>query len=259
MALPGAKVDRTSFLVSELRNYCDDEQISEAIRSRPALAGISPYLVDKLADSCIKSHVLKASAISFAAGLPGGWAMAGTIPVDVAQFYWHALVLAQKLAYLYGWPDLLEKGEVDEQTELQLTLLIGVMMGAAAANRGLAELAKRFAGQVTRRLPRQTLTKIAYYPIVKTVGRWIGISITKRGFAGGVAKVVPVIGGFISAGVTAAMMRPMAKRLKNHLREMSMPFLMMGRSLHSRAGSKIRSASVLRVLFAFGVYRPAGG
>ena len=220
MALPGAKVHRTSFLTSQLWNYCDEQQVSKAIQCRPASSDISPDLIDKLADSCIRSHVLKASSISFAAGLPGGWAMAGTIPVDVAQFYWHALVLAQKLAYLYGWPDLLDKGEVDEQTEHQLTLLVGAMMGAAAANRGLAELSKRFAGQVAHRLPRQALTKTAYYPIVKQVGKWIGIAVTKRGFAGVVAKAVPVIGGFISAGVTAAMMRPMAKRLKNHLRKL---------------------------------------
>ena len=146
--------------------------------------------------------------------------MWGTIPIDVVQFYRHALILAQKLAYLYGWPDLLEDGEVDEQTEFHLTLLVGAMMGAEGANQGLMALAKRFAGQAAHRLPRQALTKTTYYPIVKQVGKWIGISITKRGFAGGVAKAVPVIGGFISAGVTATMMLPMAKRLQNHLRKM---------------------------------------
>ena len=144
--------------------------------------------------------------------------MAGTIPADAAQFYWHALVLAQKLTYLYGWPDLLEEGKIDEDTELHLTLLIGAMMGAMTARRGLAELAERFAGQIAHRLPRQALTKTVYYPLVKKVAKWIGIKITKRTFAGGVAKVVPVMGGVLSAGVTAVMMRPMAKRLKNHLR-----------------------------------------
>ena len=220
MSLPGAKVDRSSFLASQLWNYCDEQQVSKAIQNRPASAGISRDLIDRLADSCIKSHVLKASSISFAAGLPGGFAMAGTIPVDLTQFYWHAVVLAQKLAYLYGWPDLLEGGEVDEQTELQLTLLVGAMMGAQAANRALAEMAKRFAEQVTRRLPRQALTKYAIYNVTKQVGKWIGIQVTKNTFARGLSKAIPIIGGAMSAGVTAAMMLPMAKRLKNHLREL---------------------------------------
>ena len=220
LALPGAKVDRRAFLRSQLSPYCTKQQVGKAIGDRPALAGIPPEVIDRLADSCIRSHVLKASGTSFAAGLPGGLVIGATIPADLVQLYWHAMVLAQKLAYLYGWRDLLEEGEADEQTKLDLTLLLGAMMGAAAAERGLAELAKRFSEQVARRLPRQALTKTAYYPIAKQVGKWIGVSVTKRGFAGGVAKFVPVIGGFFAAGVTAATMWPMGKRLKNHLREL---------------------------------------
>ena len=218
MALPGVKVDRSSFLASRFRTYCNDEQVREAIEFRPAVAGIVPEVIDKLSDACIRSHVVKASGASFVAGLPGGLAMAAAIPADVLQFQRHALILSQKLAYLYGWPDLLEDGEVDEETELHLTLLIGAMMGAEAANRVLVELADRFAAKVARELPRQALTKTAWYPIVKQVGKLLGINVTKRGVAGTVAKAIPVVGGAASAGVTAATMRPMAKRLKNHLR-----------------------------------------
>ena len=224
MALPGAKVDRGSYLASQLSSHCDDQQVVQAILRRPASAGISPDLIDKLADDCIRRHVLLASGTSFAAGVPGGLALSGTIPADMVQFYWHALVMAQKLAYLYGWPDLLENGEVDEQTEIYLTLLIGAMLGAAVASEALAEVAKRFAEQTVRRLPRQALTKTWYYPIVKQVGKWIGVGVTKRGFAGGLAKVVPVIGAVFSDGVTAATMRPMSKRLKNHLRTLRYAF-----------------------------------
>ena len=208
MALPGAKVDRSSFLFSQLSSYCGQDRVIALIESRPAQAGVLSEVIDRLADACVRGHVLKASGISFAAGLPGGFAMAATIPAD----------LAQKLAYLYGWPDLLEKGEVDEDTEMCLTLLLGAMMGAAAANRALGEIAKRVSGQVVRRIPRMALTKTAWYPIVRQVGKWIGIAVTKRSFAGAVSKFVPVVGGTLSAGVTAATMQPMAKRLKNHLK-----------------------------------------
>ena len=61
--------------------------------------------------------------------------MAVTIPADLVQFYWHAIVLSQKLAYLYGWPDLLKEDEADEETKAKITLLIGVMMGAQVANK----------------------------------------------------------------------------------------------------------------------------
>ena len=220
LALPGAKVDRNSFLYSQLHNYCDETQVRKAIEDRPANAGIPSNLIDRLADACIKSHVRKASAISFGMGLPGGLAMAATIPADLAQFYWHAIVLSQKLAYLYGWPDLLKEDEVDEETRAKITLLIGAMMGAQAANKIISQVAEQFASEIARRLPRQALTRTAYYPLIKQIGKWIGINVTKNTFARSVSKFVPIVGGLVSAGVTAAMMKPMAKRLKNHLREL---------------------------------------
>ena len=142
MALPGARVDRTSFLRSQLRPHYTDEQVREAIEFNPAHTEMSIHQIEEIADSIIKSHVIRAAGISFAAGLPGGIAMAATIPADNVQFVWHAIVVAQKLAYLYGWPDLLEEGEPDEETLLRMVLLIGVMLGAAEANRLLAEIAK---------------------------------------------------------------------------------------------------------------------
>ena len=217
LALPRAKVDRTSFLRSQLNNYCDETQIKRAIEDKPANAGISSEQIDRLADSCIKSHVLKASMLSFGTGVWGGWAMLASLPADMVQFYWHAIVLSQKLAYLYGWPDILEEGEVDEETKVRVTLLIGVMLGAGQAKKVINQVGKQFAGQIVRRLPKQALTKTSYYPVIKQVGRWIGISITKNTFARGVARIVPIVGGFISGGLTKIMMQSMAKKLKEHL------------------------------------------
>ena len=68
-------------------------------------------MIDGLADACIWGHYSKAAAVSFLAGIPGGLTLPATIPADLGQYYWHVVQLAQKLAYLYGWPDLLEKGE----------------------------------------------------------------------------------------------------------------------------------------------------
>ena len=218
MALPGARVDRASFLRSQLRPHYTDEQVREAIEFNPAHAGMSIDKIDEIADSVIKSHVLRATGTSFAAGLPGGIAMVATIPGDTVQFAWHAIVVAQKLAYLYGWPDFLEESELDEETLLRMALLIGVMLGAAEANRLLAEIARRFAREVGRRLPRYALTRTAYYPLIKAILRWVGVSLTKQSFARGISKIIPIVSGLVSAGVTAYTLRPMARRLKNHLR-----------------------------------------
>ena len=220
LAIPGVKVDRAGFLRSQFKPYCDECQIQMAIEETPANAGVPPDVIDKLANGCIRLHVAAASGISFAAGLPGGWAMAGTIPADIAQFYWHILQLQQKLAYLYGWPDLLDNGEVDDETKLYITLFTGAMHGVAAANGAIVKVANEIAKQVARRVPRMALTKTAWYPLIKQIAKWIGIRITKISFARGAAKIVPIVGGVISAGVTAGTMTPMARRLKNHLRDL---------------------------------------
>lgn len=80
-------------------------------------------------------------------------------------------------------------------------------------------LAKAFAEQVAIRLPKQALTKYAIYNVAKQVAKWIGIKLTKDAFAKGVAKVVPLIGAPISAGVTYWTFKPMVNRLKEHLDE----------------------------------------
>ena len=219
LSMPGVKVDRDDFLRKELKNYCSPEQLNLAISSRP-INGVSKEIIDRIANACINSHTTKVTTISAVAGIPGGFAMAGTIPADMAQYYWHVFVLAQKLAYLYGFPDLRdENGNLTDTASDMLTLFVGVMMGASAANQAIKGLAKEFAKQIVKRLPQKALTKTMYYPIIKQIAKWIGVKLTKETFAKGLGKVVPILGSVISGGLTLATFRPSAKRLQHKLQE----------------------------------------
>ena len=219
MAIPFVKVDREAFLRKELRIYCDYEQLNIAISESPTKV-LSKSQISKIANGCIKYHLTLVCSASALAGLPGGWALAGTIPADIAQFYAHVFALTQKLLYLYGWPDLQnEKGEIDDETAQILTLFTGVMMGSQAAVEAVLNLTKELAKQVAIRLPKQALTKYAIYNVAKQVSKWIGIKLTKDSFARGLSKVIPLIGAPISAGVTYCTFKPMANRLKKHLDE----------------------------------------
>lgn len=219
LSMPGVKVDRDDFLKKELKNYCSPEQLNLAISSRP-INVVSKEIIDRIANACINSHTTKVTTISAVAGIPGGFAMAGTIPADMAQYYWHVFVLAQKLAYLYGFPDLRdENGNLTDTASDMLTLFVGVMMGASAANQAIKGLAKEFAKQVVKRLPQKALTKTIYYPIIKQIAKWIGVKLTKDTFAKGLGKVIPILGGLISGGLTLATFRPSAKRLQHKLQE----------------------------------------
>ena len=58
---------------------------------------------------------MKSSSISFSSGLPGGVAIAATIPADMAQFYGYSLKLAQEISYVYGYQNIW--ANQDELTE----------------------------------------------------------------------------------------------------------------------------------------------
>ena len=106
--LRGVQIDRDDYLRQELRKLgADDDTIALAQETTPVQAGLTPAQLDGLATATIAFETRKSAAISFAAGLPGGFAMLATIPADVTQYYVHAFRVMQKLAYLYGWKDFL--------------------------------------------------------------------------------------------------------------------------------------------------------
>lgn len=220
MSLPGARVDRQSFLRDQFRPHCPEEQVKEAIDTSPAQAGVRGRTIERIVNSVINSHVRQAAGLSFVAGLPGGLIGLAAIPADTTQFLWHSIVLAQKLAYLYGWPDLAQEGEPDEETQNRIVVLLGSMFGVDQANNALKVAAQRFAEEVGTRVPKQALTKTIYYPALKKTLKWFGIKLTKQSFAKGAARIVPFIGGGLAAGMTTITLRPMAHNLKNHLKEL---------------------------------------
>ena len=221
LSMPMVKVDRTAFLTKEFSMYDNADQL----RDKRPIDLFDAEAIERAARGVINSHLATATVTSTAAGIPGGLAMAATMPADIAQYYWHVLVVAQKLGYLYGWPDLLDdKGQITEGTRNVLTLFVGVMFGAQAASKLVGEIAKRVSLQAAKRLPQQALTKTVYYPVVKQVAKWIGVKMTKDTFGKGVGKAIPILGGVLSGAITAFSFKPMAEKLQKHLRE-EMPMM----------------------------------
>lgn len=217
--LPGVRINRSSYLRSALKRYCTEEQIGQAIAQSPAAAGISPKVIKEAANTSITYETTKVTGISTLAGIPGGLAMIGTVPADLAQNMGHMLRMAQKLAYIYSWPDLFgEDGEDgDEATENMLILFVGVMFGLQAAQGGVGKVAGMIAANAAKKLPQRALTKGAVYPVVKKVAGHLGARMTKQIFANGVAKAIPLLGAVFSGGLTLGTFLPMAKRLQKHL------------------------------------------
>lgn len=217
--LPGVRINRSSYLRTALRRHCTDEQIEKAVVTSPATAGIPLKVIAEAAKASIAYETSKVTGISTLAGIPGGLAMIGTVPADLAQYMGHMLRVVQKLAYIYSWPDLFgdASDEIDEATESMLILFVGVMFGVQIAQGGVAKVANMIAANVAKKLPQQALTQGLIYPIVKKVAGHLGANMTKKIFANGIAKAIPVVGAVLSGGLTLGTFLPMCKRLQKHL------------------------------------------
>ena len=222
------RISRERFLRRELRKlHLSDAQIEHAIASDPVSAGISCKLLDKLADDAISFETKKSTAFSFAAGIPGALALLGTTSIDLTQYYVHSLRIMQKLAYLYGWKEFLtDLDDVDDETIAQMGLFFGVMLGVAGAAESLRDFARVIvAPAIEKRIARKALMKTTWYPVVKKSLKVIGISVTKQSMANTMSKIVPLIGGVISGGMTFVALQTQATRLKQHLRQLPPPGL----------------------------------
>ena len=217
LRMPGVRVDRIAFLRDELKGHCNQQKLDMLANVRP-YALVTDEVINSIADSCINRHTALATTGSTIAGLPGGLAMAATIPGDITQYFFHVVVLSQKLAYLYGFPDLCnEEGELGEEATDLLTIFMGSMMGVRVADQGISELAKGLATSAVSRLPRVAISKIAIYPIAMQVAKLVGTKLTKDGFAKSVGKFIPIAGGVFSGTLTLLTFRPGARRLKKRL------------------------------------------
>ncbi len=220
MKMPMVQVNRREFLRSNLRQYCKPELLNQAIENPVKVLPRS--VLNSLAENCINNHLIKVSALSFASGLPGGFAILATIPADVTQYFWHTLVLAQKLAYIYGFPDLCdENGNLNEFAQSILTMFIGVMMGVTVANGVIKRISQELSKKVAKQIAYKALTKTWYYPVVKEVAKKIGINVTKGSFSKSVSKIVPLLGGVVSGGLTYFTFSHESKRLHDKLAEMA--------------------------------------
>ena len=218
LKLPGVKVDRRTFL--EEMFLGDAMDIEKIIEVGPVEAGCPQGVLRSMANKIITRRTSESSIASFAAGLPGGLAMAATIPADTLQYYGVMLRMAQELTYLYGAKDLWKDGELDPyMVKGHLVLYCGAMFGVVGAAAGVRLFLSQMAKQIAISLAQQVLTKMVWYPVVKHVGRALGVQVTKNVIIKGMTKMLPLVSGAISGGLTFATMGPMGARLAKVLDE----------------------------------------
>ena len=214
VALPGVRVKRTPFLMETYH------LTGTVIEDENAFSEISLEQMDKAASSIIAKNVTASSSTAFVLGLPGGVAMAASIPADIMQNFAFSLRLAQQLAYVYGFDDLFENDEMSEETRNTLIAFLGIMFVVTGSGTVLRAIAPNVGKYAARQALQKPLTKTVWYPMLKKISNIVvSKAITKSSVAGFASKAIPIVGGVASAGINVTTMIPMANRLKNELRK----------------------------------------
>ena len=220
LKMPGVKVDRAKFLRKELSPYFSKKVINVSIENNPASAGISTKKIDKIANSVIAYQRNFVSALSFASSIPGGYLLLPAVVMDLVQFFYHTLIIIQKLAYLYGFDQFeIDEQNIDSKTMNQLLIFMGAMYGVNGATTILTSVSKSASNQLTKTLAKLSLTKGAIYPLIKKIAKTIGIKMTKQVFANAIGSVVPIVGAAISGTIAFSSFNANCKALKKVLRE----------------------------------------
>ncbi|MEG1863280.1 MAG: hypothetical protein RR198_06685 [Oscillospiraceae bacterium] len=222
LQIPGVRINRSDFLQKELFKNHPQNVIDDAILNSPVHAKIPPEEIDKIADEVIKFERNCVSGISVALGVPGNFAMAATIPADIAQYYGYIMRATQKLLYLYGFPqiDFDAKDHIfDSETMNILIICFGVMYGALGANNALKSMANALASGVEKKLLNTSLTKGVLFPIVKNIAKWFNVNMTKALFAGAFKSAIPVLGGVVGGTITFFSFKPCCDKLKLSLQD----------------------------------------
>ena len=222
--LPGAKVDRVEFLVKALRPHCTDEEIKKAALQRP-IDVISEKLAAKIADEYITKETEKATLISTVTGIPGGASVFVAIPIDLVQYYYHTVIIAQKLAYLYGYPDLRDRtGKMKPSAYGLLLIFLGVMLGSDASTRAVKKVARTLSQDATSHLPQVNVPAVVWLPIAESMSKWIRGKVFKRSLTKRLIKAVPMLGGVVTGCLTYMSFKPNAKRLQKVMAEDALLF-----------------------------------
>lgn len=167
-----------------------------------ALAGSAD--VEHAIQRLVATHRRLVGLTGFASGFGGIVSMAATVPADVVSFYAVSARMTAAIAYLRGY-DL----DSDDVRSMILLNLLGAH-GATVLGEVGVQAGTRAATAALHRLPASVLVRI---------NRRVGFRlVTKFGEKGviNLAKVIPVLGGGIGAGINVAGINVLAGYAKRN-------------------------------------------
>lgn len=222
LKVPLVKINRRDFLMKNFANGETSDTIQKILDRSPLHAGIDSSKLRKVAIECIKYEKFWVTTKSAATGLGGGTpiTIAGAVVADLGNNLAHEMRVIQKLAYIYGWPDIFDiDRDMDEATKNVILLFVGVMIGVKGASEMLLQVANHFGQNLGKEIAKSALTKTAWYPILKKVCEAVFIKISKKAVANAVEKGLPVLAVILSGAMTYSAFSKEATNLKEYLEQ----------------------------------------
>ena len=102
---------------------------------------------------------------------------------------------------------------VPEDAQIRMISYLGTMLGVSGASGLIVQTSKTAGINIGKKVAAQALTRTTWYPVVKKVGSILGYKITKKTVENFISKSVPLVGGFISGGLTFVTFKPLGGRL----------------------------------------------
>lgn len=220
LKVPLVKIKRQEFLVKNFSNGESPETIRKMLDTSPFKAGIERSKLSKVAIECIKYEKFWVTTKSAATGLGGGTpiTIAGAVVADLGNNLAHEMRVIQKLAFIYGWPDIFDiDRDMDEETKNVILLFVGVMIGVKGASEMLLKVANHFGQNLGKEIAKTALTKTAWYPILKKICEAVFIKISKKAVANAVEKGLPILAVVLSGAITYSAFSKEATNLKDYL------------------------------------------
>ena len=213
-SVPGVNIKRQEFLEHTFSKRVEEARIIKALETTPKIAGIDNGTIEYCADEVVASERKVVSAASAVLGVPGAAAIPVTLAADISQYFAFLLRAAQKLMYLYGYPEIEfdDKNSIDEGTLNALSIAIGVMFGIQGADTALRGMSKSIVESIKAGIKFSVSANPA-----KLLGGTIGAGLGKLGMSF-VGLTLPIIGGAISGGLTYATFTSGCDRLRKELR-----------------------------------------
>ncbi len=207
--LPGVQVDRDELLTKVFRREYP-RKMDAILEKGPVKAGVPREIIRKKARGRLKDATLKSSAASFMAGLPGGLTLAAALPADVMQNLIFSIRTAQEIAYLYGQENFWQGtvGFKNPESRYKLLSYVAVMFAVTGADQLVRIMSEPFGLMLGTKIAEGTMQRI-----MERLAAVFGVKLTAEGTSKTVSKVVPVLGGVLSGGMTFWGMKRTGTRL----------------------------------------------